>query len=186
MERPLIAELERILRAHAWNSTERSRPSHVERPKPAAGAIPGQTGGPFGECSLLTPEGAAASLKGERMECSLAELEQILRTRICHVCSDRREDGSCGLENPADCAIFRYLPEVARAVQSAESTDIKDYVRALRSQVCSICSKQAADGSCELREQVRCALDAYLILIVDAIEEATGKQRSRQAAWCSG
>ena len=119
------------------------------------------------------------------MECSLAELEQILRARICRVCSDRREDGSCGLEKPADCAIFRYLPEVTRAIQTTESTEVGDYLRAIRSQVCSICPQQAADGSGGLREQVRCALDAYLILIVDAIEEATGKPLSRQAAWCS-
>jgi hypothetical protein len=185
MERPLVAELERILRAHAWNSTERFRPSRGERPKAEAGAIQSPVSGPFAERSLLMLEGPEAPQKGERMECSLAELEQILRGRICHVCSDRREDGTCGLENPADCAIFRYLPEVARAVQSTESVDIKDYVRALRSQVCSICSKQGADGSCELRDQVRCALDAYLIFIVDTIEEATGKRWSRQAAWCS-
>jgi len=116
------------------------------------------------------------------MERSLAELEQILRARICRVCSDRLEDGSCGLEQPASCAIFRYLPEVARAIQSTDSTDVADYLHAIRSQVCSICSQQAADGSCALRKEVRCALDAYLILIVDAIEEATGKPLSRQAA----
>jgi len=119
------------------------------------------------------------------MERSLGELEPILRARICRVCSARREDGSCGLENPAECAIFRYLPEVARAIQATDSTEVADYLRAIRSQVCSICPQQAADGSCALREQVRCALDAYLILIVDAIEEATGKPLSRQAAWCS-
>jgi hypothetical protein len=120
------------------------------------------------------------------MERSLAELEEILRARICGVCSDRKEDGSCGLEQPADCAMFRYLPEVARAVQATDSDDVTDYIRAIRSQVCAICFEQAADGSCEMRQQVRCALDAYLILIVDAIEEATGKrfkQPAQQCAW---
>ena len=126
------------------------------------------------------------SLEGVCMEPSLAELEQILRGRICRVCSDRRKDGSCGLEKPAECPIFRYLPQVARAIQTIESTDVKDYVRAIRSQVCFLCPQQAANGSCELREQVRCPLDAYLILIVDAVEEATGKLMSRQAACCGG
>jgi hypothetical protein len=119
------------------------------------------------------------------MERSLAELEQILRARICSVCSDRREDGSCGLEEPKDCAIFRYLPEVARAIQATQSDDIEDYVRAIRSQVCSTCYQQAADGSCEMRQQVRCALDAYLILIVDAIEEATGRTFERPVQQCA-
>jgi hypothetical protein len=119
------------------------------------------------------------------MQRSLAELEQILRGRICHVCSDRRDDGSCGLEKPADCAIFRYLPEVARAIQTTESDDVTDYLRAIRSQVCSVCFQQAGDGSCEVREQVRCALDAYLILIVDAIEEATGRTFARPVHPCA-
>jgi hypothetical protein len=119
------------------------------------------------------------------MERSLVEVEEILRARICRVCSDRREDGSCGLEQPADCAIFHYLPELARAIQATESDDITDYVRAIRSRVCSMCFQQAADGSCELRDQVRCALDAYLILIVDAIEEATGKRFKRPAQQCT-
>ena len=30
------------------------------------------------------------------------------------------------------------------------------------------------------RQQVQCALDAYLLLVVDAIEEATGKTFDRQ------
>jgi hypothetical protein len=120
------------------------------------------------------------------MERSLVELERILRARICRVCSDRREDGSCGLEEPRDCAIFRSLPEVARAIRATQSDDVADYVRAIRSQVCSVCFQQAADGSCEVRQQVRCALDAYLILIIDAIEEATGRTFERpapQSAW---
>ena len=34
-----------------------------------------------------------------------------------------------------------------------------------------------ADGTCETRKQVQCALDAYLLLVVEAIEDtATGKR----------
>ena len=33
-----------------------------------------------------------------------------------------------------------------------------------------------ADGSCEMRHQVQCELDAYLLLVVDVIEETTGKR----------
>jgi hypothetical protein len=113
------------------------------------------------------------------MERSLAELERMLRWRICRMCSDRQDDGSCGLEKPADCAVFRYLPEVARAIQATESSNLADYLRAIRSQVCSTCSQQAADSVCEAREQVRCALDAYPILVVDAVEEATGRNFAR-------
>jgi len=109
------------------------------------------------------------------MRRSLEDLEKILRSRVCSVCSDRLEDGSCGLEDPEDCALFRMLPATARAIQSVDSDNVADYVRAIRENVCVVCRDALPDGSCETRDQVRCALDAYLILIVGAIEEATGK-----------
>jgi hypothetical protein len=75
---------------------------------------------------------------------------------------------------------------VAQAIQSVQSDDIQQYLDAIRRGVCSICVDQAADGSCQTRQQVRCALDAYLLLVVDAIEEATGKSFDRQALGVSG
>jgi hypothetical protein len=56
-----------------------------------------------------------------------------------------------------------------------QSDDIHPYIEAIRRNVCSVCQDQAGDGTCETRRQVQCALDAYLLLVVDAIEEATGK-----------
>jgi hypothetical protein len=113
------------------------------------------------------------------MERSLAELETIVRQKICSVCSDRNVDGNCGLEQPSACALFRLFPQVARAIQSVDSTEITDYIQAIRHDVCSVCYEQLADGSCETRHQVQCSLDAYLIPIIDVIEEATGKQFDR-------
>ncbi|HTP35318.1 MAG TPA: hypothetical protein VMJ75_24245 [Candidatus Acidoferrales bacterium] len=109
------------------------------------------------------------------MDRSLAELEAIVRNRICKVCSDRTVDGQCGLEDPSTCALFRLFPQVAQAIQSVKSDDIHQYIEAIRGKVCAVCQDQATDGSCETRQMVRCALDAYLLLVVDAIEEATGK-----------
>ena len=106
---------------------------------------------------------------------STAELEAIVRKRICGVCSDRTISGECGLEEPSECALFRLFPQVAQAIQSVNSDDIHQYIEAIRQSVCSICVDEAADGSCEKRQEVRCSLDAYLLLVVDAIEEATGK-----------
>lgn len=109
------------------------------------------------------------------MNRSLAELEAIVRNRICKVCTERTVDGQCGLEQPSACALFRLFPQVAQAIQSVSSDDIHQYIDAIRRDVCSVCAEQAADGTCETRQQVQCALDAYLLLVVDAIEEATGK-----------
>lgn len=113
------------------------------------------------------------------MDRSLEELENIVRARICGICSDRKTDGTCGMEEPESCGLFRLFPQVAGAIQATQSDDIQDYIRAIREKVCSVCLEQANDGTCEVRRQVRCALDAYLLLVVDAIEEATGKSFNR-------
>jgi hypothetical protein len=106
---------------------------------------------------------------------SLEELELLVRNRICSVCTERTVDGQCGLEQPSSCALFQLFPQVAEAIHSVQSNDIEQYIEAIRRNVCSVCAERAQDGSCETRQQVRCALDAYLLLVVDAIEEATGK-----------
>lgn len=109
----------------------------------------------------------------------MAEVEALVRSRICGVCSDRTEDGACGREEPSGCALFHLFREVAEAIQRTDSDDIRDYIESIRVSVCALCEGRAADGSCEQRREVRCALDAYLLLVVDAIEEATGKVFSR-------
>ncbi len=100
---------------------------------------------------------------------SLEEVEAIVRKRICAVCSDRNMAGQCGLDEPAQCALFRLFPRVAEAIQETRSDDIQDYIQAIRRKVCSICGEQAPDGVCDVRGNVQCALDAYLLLVVDAV-----------------
>jgi hypothetical protein len=114
------------------------------------------------------------------MKRSVAELETLVRSRICKVCTERTVDGDCGLDEPARCALFQLFPQVAQAIDSVQSNDINDYVAAIRRNVCSVCSEQASDGSCQTRQQVKCALDAYLLLVVDAIEDATGREFDRR------
>lgn len=113
------------------------------------------------------------------MDRSQAELEALVRNRICGVCTDRKTDGTCGLEEPGECALFRLFPQVAEAIQSTQSDNLEDYINAIRHNVCSVCTAQDSDGSCGQRQQVQCALDAYLLLVVEAIEEATGKNFGR-------
>src|SRR6266704_1716770 len=94
---------------------------------------------------------------------TLEELEAIVRERICRVCTERTVDGDCGLEDPSSCALFRLFPEVALAVQSVHSDDIRDYIQSIRAHVCSVCEGQDSTGECETRKEVRCSLDAYLL-----------------------
>jgi len=109
---------------------------------------------------------------------TMKELETFVRDRICGVCTDRTVDGDCGREEPESCALFRLFPQVAAAIQSVNSDEIQDYVEAIRSRVCTVCAWQGPEGECEERKQVRCALDAYLIPVVDLIEEAAEKPPS--------
>jgi hypothetical protein len=120
------------------------------------------------------------------MDRPLVGLESIVRNRICSVCTERTMDGQCGLAEPSGCALVRLFPQVAQAIQSVKSDDIQRYLDAIRSNVCSICTDQASDGSCETRQEVQCALDAYLLLVVEAIEEATGKTFNKQSLGAAG
>ena len=113
------------------------------------------------------------------MDHSLEELEAIVRNRVCGVCTERTDESQCGLEESSNCALFRLFPQVAQAIQSVSSNDIQPYIDAIRRNVCSVCQDQEPDGACETRRQVQCSLDAYLLLVVDAIEEATGKTFDR-------
>ncbi|MBI4460504.1 MAG: hypothetical protein HY648_10665, partial [Acidobacteria bacterium] len=104
----------------------------------------------------------------------LAALEEMLRERICSVCVDRNVDGTCNLSRQHECALFESFPKIVQAVSRVNSDKIDDYVTAIREDVCAGCVNQDADGLCKLRDEVRCVLDRYLLLIVGMIEEARG------------
>ena len=93
-----------------------------------------------------------------------------IRQRVCNVCLDQRNDGSCGLSGRR-CAIEKHLAGVVQTVAAIDSDHMDDYVMAIESQVCCDCSEQDAAGRCGLRENGDCALHAYLSLVVDAIED---------------
>ena len=64
---------------------------------------------------------------------------------------------------------------MADAIQAVRGDDIQKYIDSIRRNVCGICAGSRRDGSCELRQEVRCALDAYLLLVVEAVQEAGAK-----------
>jgi len=103
---------------------------------------------------------------------SLARLEEALRRRVCSVCVDRNVDGDCNLNARHECSLFERVPEIASALLRVHSDTIDDYIAVIREEVCDNCPNQDESGFCHVREEVRCALDRYLLLIVDALEEA--------------
>ena len=102
---------------------------------------------------------------------SLAQLEEALRLRVCSVCIDRNVDGTCNLKARHECGLFERFPEIASALLQVQSDTIDDYIAVIRKEVCANCPNQDEGGFCHVREEVRCALDRYLLLIVDAVEE---------------
>ncbi|MGD8375452.1 MAG: hypothetical protein PVF68_04865 [Acidobacteriota bacterium] len=105
------------------------------------------------------------------MSVPLETYEEAVLKRICGVCIDRRDDGSCGLDPDLECAVKEHLPEIVKMVRGVTSDRIDDYVTRLREKVCTICDRTEEDGSCGPRDRVDCALDRYLSVVVEAIEE---------------
>ena len=96
---------------------------------------------------------------------------EALHRRVCAVCLDSRDDGSCGLTRGRSCAVERHLPRLVDALLKVRSGRMDEYAGALESEVCSRCDEQDARGACRLRDRGECALAIYLPLIVDAFEE---------------
>jgi hypothetical protein len=106
------------------------------------------------------------------------EYMDAIRQRVCAVCLDSRDDKSCGLTGRT-CAVEGHLPDLVRALSSVESSRMEDYAAAIREQVCSACQHQDVNGRCELRDGGDCALDAYLSLVLDAVEEVNSRRAAR-------
>ena len=99
---------------------------------------------------------------------------EVLRRRVCSVCLDGADDGSCGLAGGQTCVIERDLPRLVETVLAVRSGRMDEYVAAVEAQICGRCADQDARGLCRSRQKGECALSTYLPLIVDAIEEVTG------------
>ena len=102
---------------------------------------------------------------------------EALKERVCGVCLDRKDDGSCDLPEGRTCALELHLPVIIRAVQSVQSDRIEDYANAIRETVCFQCPNQDDDtGRCQFRLHMECALDNFAYLVVEAIEEVDRRQ----------
>jgi hypothetical protein len=113
---------------------------------------------------------------------SFDELEAIVRRKICEVCDTRTVEGACGLNDKDACSLFQLFPYVAQAILATEGDSMDAYVAAIHEHVCSVCIDQRLDGTCPKREGDRCALNAYMPQIVEAIQEATGRAPARSQA----
>jgi hypothetical protein len=106
------------------------------------------------------------------------EFWQALQAKVCVKCLDGDGQGNCRISADRFCAMKTFLPKILDAVDSVYSHSILPYEEQLRLKVCSACTKQTADGRCELRDEVECALDRYFPLIVEVIEETQKRPRT--------
>jgi hypothetical protein len=94
-----------------------------------------------------------------------------IQRRVCAVCLDAADEGTCGLPIGRTCALPAQLPVIVTAILGVTSDRMDDYVTAIERAVCAQCAEQDAGGDCCLRDRAECGLYTYLPLVVDAIEE---------------
>lgn len=91
--------------------------------------------------------------------------------RICTLCNDR--DGHGGCTRPAEdpCALNSHLDLIVDSILGVgENPDVAPYVAALRAKTCPHCRQDEA-GNCALRDLSQCAPDAYVLPVIEVIED---------------
>jgi hypothetical protein len=96
---------------------------------------------------------------------------EAIRRRVCAVCLDGADDGSCGLSGPFVCAIDEHLPRLVEAVLRVRTRQDDAYAAAVEATVCNHCSHRDGLGLCSLRRDGRCTVSVYLPLVIEAIDE---------------
>ena len=96
--------------------------------------------------------------------------EEAVRRHVCSHCIDYGEDGQCHSLDVSGCAIYRFLPELIGIAQKIRRSNMKSYQRAVRKCICRRCD-HSKGKECSLRKELDCALDRYLPLVLDALDE---------------
>ena len=100
-----------------------------------------------------------------------------IQERVCGVCLDESDDGTCGLKHRT-CALQAHLPRVATVLSRVKSTRMDEFEAAVRAEICSGCAEQAPDGTCSVRSHAACALYTYLPLVLEAVEGVNERLRA--------
>lgn len=103
------------------------------------------------------------------------KFEEAIRQRVCTVCEDFGEDNHCHTRDEHGCAVKRFMGELVLIALQIYSKDIGPYQQAVREKICSICPNPDPEGHCLVRERMDCALDRYLPLVLDAVDDVCKK-----------
>jgi hypothetical protein len=102
---------------------------------------------------------------------------EAIRQRVCTVCLDSADDGSCRWSGVRACVVDTHLPQIVEAVEDVRSGRERAIGPAVERRVCRECPERGPDGACAPRENGRCAVVAYLPLIVRAIDDVDRMHR---------
>ena len=74
-----------------------------------------------------------------------------------------------------------HLPRVVAIAEAVDSDQMSDYLDPVRTNVCAACQNVfSPSGACTLRDQGHCALDAYLPLILEVIDDFLDRNTGRK------
>lgn len=105
----------------------------------------------------------------------LEPLREALRLRVCPLCLDGSEKGVCQLDAVRHCPLDTHLQQIVDTILSVRSRRLGDYLDAVAREVCSLCETRGEDGGCPLRDRGECSLYLYLPLVIEAVEDTTGR-----------
>ena len=108
---------------------------------------------------------------GAPVEDKYKTYREAIRRRVCAVCLDGADDGSCALASPTACAIDEHLPRLVEAILDVRRRHEDAYAAMVEARVCSHCTHRNDLGLCGLRRDGRCAVSIYLPLVVEAVDE---------------
>ena len=112
-------------------------------------------------------------------------IEPRLRERVCRVCVWQLADGSCGLPKDRKCPVFHNLDRLIEIVDARDADLIDVYVNGVRELICANCTLGSAEH-CVRRDHLECALDLYLSLAIEVIEDELQLRRNRPGGWRAG
>jgi len=110
------------------------------------------------------------------MDITAEELEiyrKVLDREVCSKCRKSGYENSCQVGARGICPLNLHLKNIVEAVLSTpRSGRASDYLPKIRQLVCSQCENQDEHGACSSREQAACGLDSFIVLVIQAIENA--------------
>jgi hypothetical protein len=108
-----------------------------------------------------------ATLSPEQLE----PYRKAIHEKICTLCNDRDGRGGCARPAEDPCALTTHLDLIVDSILGVGgSPEVEPYIRALRTKNCPHCRQDAA-GNCALRDLAQCAPDAYVLPVIEVIED---------------